>query len=216
MKKVVLAVALLSIAGAAQAIEVHGSVGVDSEYVGYGVDQNKGKNASLNAALKANIGSGLYVAGSARQRTSDIKEVVSAGFARKFGGIKFDASLAHAHYDGAASLSKDYNAAIITGNWEGIYATEEHRVGSRDAVASTDYATVGYERKFTKNLTLGLEATERRYHTDGSWKFNDVAFNAKYALSKNVDAVATLAKAHLTEGDDDLHGASSVGIRYKF
>lgn len=218
MKKVLLALVLLGGSTAALAVEVHGSVGVDSKYIGYGVNQNPGKAASLNGALNVDLGAGFGIETYARQVTinnANMKEVASATYKNNFAGFGFKANLGHAHYDGG-NLTPDYNYAALRVDRAGFYAMDEHRVGTRSSKPDTDFVTAGYVRDITPRLQLGAEATERRYNAEGVWRFNDVALYGTYKLTHHLNAVATLAHGGRTDTDIDIPGVSSVGVRYNF
>lgn len=218
MKKVLLALVLLGGSTAALAVEVHGSVGVDSKYIGYGVNQNPGKAASLNGAVNVDLGNGFGIESSARQVTinnANMKEVLSAAYKNKFAGFGFKANLGHAHYDGG-NLTPDYNYGLVQLDRAGFYGMEEHRKGTRSSRADADFVTVGYKHDFTPRLQLGAEATERRYVAEGKWRFNDVALYGKYKMTPHLDAVATLAHGGTTDLDRDIPGVSSIGVRYNF
>lgn len=202
-------------AGMAQAVNVTGFVEADSRYLAYGVDQSAGRTASLWGDVNVHLFQGFGVEGYARQVAAGTREDVSAYVGHKFGGLKVDGILGHAHYD-IGSNKSDKNYSKLRAEYAGVYGLWEHDIGTETTKPDTDYYTVGYEHAFTPRLKLGVEATEKRYRAEGISKFNDVALNASYKLTPRLIAVATVAKGGQNDKDLDNPGTSNVGLRYTF
>lgn len=221
MKKTLLALAVIGLSiSAAQAAEVHGSVGMDSHYLSYGVDQNPNLPLSPNFDVHAEQkgfsagvrGNGVEVNG------SSFKTDVFAGYKSNLNGYaKLNVNVGHQNYIAAKNDTRNFN--YVKGSLEkyGVYGQYEQRWGMGDhSTAAAKFYTVGYSRNVMPRLNLGVEATRRQYVAADVGRFNDARVYGTYAVTKQLDLLAQYAHGGKNLADADLGNASSVGVKYKF